>query len=417
MERRKFIRNISLGIGALPLLSASDFDVHESLKVPADKEALMKDEKFWQKVRKQFNLDYSLLNLSNAGISPMPDSVLTSFHKAADFANKTPNINRHIQEKEMISVKEDIAKLAGCSAEELVVMRNATEAINTILWGLDLKEGDEIIIANQDYSLVYTAAEHIAKTKKLSLKILDIPLLPENDKVLVDLYKNALGPKTKLLLVTHMINWTGQIMPVQEICAAAKEKGVYTLVDGAQSLAQFNFNLQEIDCDFFAASFHKWLCAPPGTGMLYIKKSKIEKVSPIHAGLSPGSSSIDKFEAYGTHSFAEQLALKEAVNFHNKLGSDLKHRRLHYLQQLWREQVKDHPKIKFHTSSDIRSSAGIVLFTHSEMTPAKVIQALRKKKILAGSALWKDNNGVRISPNIYTSAVEMQQLALALKEL
>ena len=417
MERRKFIRNISLGFGALPLLNTADFTVEESLQVPADKESLLKDEKFWQKIRKQFNLDHSLINLSNAGISPMPEPVVKAFRKASDFANKLPAINRHAQEKEMIFVKEDLGKLVGCSAEELVLVRNTTEAVNTILWGLDLVEGDEIIIAKQDYSLVFTAAEHIAAKRKLSLKILDIPLLPESEQVLVDLYKNVIGPKTKLLVVTHMLNWTGRIMPVKEICAAAREKGVCTLVDGAQSIAQIPFSLQEIDCDFFAASFHKWLCGPPGTGMLYMKKSWIGKVNPLHPGLFQGSTSMDKFEAYGTHSFADQFALKEAVGFHEQLGSSLKHQRLHYLQQLWREQVKDHPEIKLCTSADIRFSAGIVLFTHNKMEPAKVVKALRKKNILAGSALWKEINGVRISPNIYTLAEEMQQFGLALKEL
>ncbi|MCX6181280.1 MAG: aminotransferase class V-fold PLP-dependent enzyme [Bacteroidetes bacterium] len=417
MERRKFIKNVSLGFGALPLLGNTDFVLQEALEVPADKGALMKDEKFWKKVRKQFNVDFSVINLSNAGISPMPMPVINSLQQAEIFANKTPTVNRHVQEKEIISVKGDLSKLLGCSVEELVLLRNTTEAVNTIFWGLDLAEGDEIIIAKQDYSLVYTAAEYIASKRKLSLKILDIPSMPENDQVLVDLYKNALGPKTKLLLVTHMINWTGQILPVKEICAAAKEKGVYTLVDGAQSVAHISINLHEIDCDFFAASFHKWLCGPPGTGMLYVKKSLIGKVTPIHPGLHPYSSFIDKFETYGTHSFAAQLALKEAIRFHEKISSGLIHQRLHYLNQLWREQLKDHSQIKIYTSSDIRFSAGIVLFMHSELEPSKIVQTLRKKNILVGSALWKDINGVRISPNIYTLAEEMERLALALNEL
>jgi len=299
-----------------------------------------------------------------------------------------------------------------------VITRNTTESLDTIILGMDLKPGDEAIMTDQDYSSKLETFEMRARRFGIKNKIISLPLHPKNDNEIVDAYEKAITNKTKVLLVTHLINLTGQILPVRAIAEMAHAKGIEIIVDAAHSFAQLDYKIPELDCDYYGASLHKWLCCPLGTGIMYMKKEKIEKTWPLFGDTSQPVDSIAKFEHIGTHPVSTNLTIAAAIKFHNSIGSKRKEERLRYLKNYWVEQVKDLPKVIINTPFEDERSCALANFAIEGMQPKAVADYLYDKHKIFTVGINRDSiQGVRVTPHLYTTKPELDLLVKAIQEL
>jgi len=315
-------------------------------------------------------------------------------------------------------LREKLADLAGCHANEIAINRNATEALNTVIYGLDLTRDDEVIGTKQDYPNMIYAWKQRALREGIRYTQLNFDFPIENDEAIVETYEQAITPKTKLLHVTHVINWVGQIMPVKKIVQMAHKKGVEVLVDGAHSFALLDFKIPDLECDYFGTSLHKFLSAPIGSGMLWIKKDKIEKIWPLLCNDKPRSGDIRKFESLGTRSFPIEQGIGEAINFHNGIGAKRKEERIRYLKDYWASKAKNITAVKIHTSLKAQYSCAICGVSVNGMTPGELDNDLFEKyKIHCTNINWENIHVVRITPHVYTSIKDVDKLVRALEEI
>jgi isopenicillin-N epimerase len=273
---------------------------------------------------------------------------------------------------------------------------------------MDLKSGDEILTTTQDYPRMLTTLRQREKREGLKLKLIQIPIPPKKLEEITGAFEKGITDRTRVILISHEINITGQITPVKAICEVARAKGIETIVDGAHSFAQFDFKQKDLGCDYFGTSLHKWLYAPKGTGMLYVKRDKIEKLWPLMAAEAKQANDIRKFEEIGTHSAAPKLAIGEALLFHNGIGGKRKEARLRYLSRYWMNRLKDVPKIRFNTSLD-RNQMCAIANVHIEGTnPEAVVKYLfDKQHIFTVPIMHAEFQGIRITPNVYTTLNEL----------
>ena len=289
------------------------------------------------------------------------------------------------------------ARLAGCSPEEIAINRNSSEGLETIIFGLQLKAGDEVVAALQDYPNVINAYKQRELRDGIKMKWISLNLPSEDEDYLVQQYVNAFTAKTKVVNITHVINWNGQILPVKKIAAEAHKRGIEVVVDGAHSFAHFDFKIPDLDADYFAASLHKWLYAPIGTGLLYVRKEKIK--------------TIRKFEALGTRPFYIEQAIGKAIEFHEMIGSERKEKRLHYLKNYWMEKVKDIPKVKLNTSLHPKFGCAIGNVGIEGKKPGELDSFLLDKyKVHTVAITWENIVGVRVTPNVYTTTKNLDVL-------
>jgi selenocysteine lyase/cysteine desulfurase len=308
--------------------------------------------------------------------------------------------------------------LAGCDAGEIAINRNATEALNTVIYGLDLEAGDEVIGTKQDYPNMINAWRQRALRDGIQYTQLSFNFPIENDDEIVDAYEKAITSKTKLIHITHIINWVGQIMPVQKIVRMAHARGIEVLCDGAHSFGLLDFKIPDLECDYFGTSLHKFLSAPIGSGMLWIKKEKIEKIWPLLCNDKPNGSDIRKFETLGTRSFPIEQGIGEALNFHNAIGSKRKEERVRYLKNYWSEKVKDIPHVRLHTSLKAEYSCGICGVSVEGMSPADFdSQLFGKYKIHTVGIVWENISCVRVTPHVYTTLRDLDTLVKAIMEI
>jgi selenocysteine lyase/cysteine desulfurase len=391
-------------------------EIFDPVNVPP--ENILEDE-FWARVQQSYTVSPELMNLNNGGVSPQPRVVQETFERYNRFCNLGPSYYMwQILDKGREAIRAGLAELAGCEPGEIAINRNSTEAINTIIYGLNLQKGDEVVLSKQDYPNVVYIWKMLEQRNGIVLKWVDLELPAEEEDLLVQAYKDAFTGKTRLVSVTHIINWNGQLMPVKKIAAAAHQRGIEVLVDGAHSFALLDFKIPDLDCDYFATSLHKWLGAPFGTGLLYVKKEKIRGIYPIFPDDKPLADDIRKFERMGTRSFATEMAIGSALDFHMAIGSKRKEDRLRYLKNYWMEQVKDIPGVHLHTSLKPEFSCVIGLFSIGGYTPAEIETALFiDYKIHAVGITWENISGVRVTPNVYTSELELDKLVSAIGEL
>jgi selenocysteine lyase/cysteine desulfurase len=315
-------------------------------------------------------------------------------------------------------LRQKLALLAGCSPEEIAVNRNATEALNTVIYGLDLKAGDEVIGTKQDYPNMIQAWRQRALREGIVYTQLNFQFPIENDEEIVTAFENAITPKTKILHLTHIINWIGQILPVKKIARMAKRHGIEVVVDGAHSFGLLDYKIPDLECDYFGTSLHKFLSAPIGSGMLWIHKDKIEKIWPLTCNDKPRSSDIRKFETLGTRSFPIEQGIGEAVNFQNAIGSKRKEERIRYLKNYWAGKVKDIPKVKIHTSFKPEYACGICGVSVDGMTPGELDSALfATYKIHTVGIVWENISCVRVTPHVYTKLQDLDKLVMAIEEI
>jgi selenocysteine lyase/cysteine desulfurase len=298
---------------------------------PAD---LASEEDFWYYIQQSFTVSPSLINLNNGGVSPAPKTVQDAMKRYYDYCNEAPSYYMwRILDQGREPLRRNLAKIAGCSAEEIAINRNSSEGLETVIFGLQLKAGDEIVAAKQDYPNVINAYKQRELRDGVKVVWINLELPSEDENYLVQQYVNAFTAKTKVVNITHIINWNGQILPVKKIAAEAHKRGIEVVVDGAHSFAHFDFKIPDLDADYFAASLHKWLYAPIGSGLLYIRKEKIKTIYPMFAtSENPLKDDIRKFENLGTRPMFIEQAIGKAIEFHEMIGSERKEKRLHYLK-------------------------------------------------------------------------------------
>ena len=377
--------------------------IRDAENVPADD--IASEEDFWYYIQQSFTSSPGLINLNNGGVSPAPRSVLEAMKRYYDLSNEAPSYYMwRILDQGREPLRKNLAKLAGCSPEEIAINRNASEGLETIIFGLQLKAGDEVVAARQDYPNMINAYKQRELRDGIKVTWINLDLPSEDEDYLVSQYVNAFTSKTRVVHITHIINWNGQILPVKKIAAEAHKRGIEVVVDGAHSFAQFNFTIPQLDCDYFAASLHKWLYAPIGSGMLYVKKDKIKKLYPLFAGDDPLKDDIRKFENLGTRPFFIEQAIGKALEFHEMIGSERKEKRLHYLKNYWMEKVKDIPRLHLNTSLKPQWGCAIGNIGIEGKKPGELDSFLMEKyKVHTVAISWENINGIRVTPNVYTT--------------
>jgi len=377
------------------------------------------DEDFWRVIQESYTVNSNIINLNNGGVSPSPLVVQQAVERYNQLANEGPSYFMwRIMDQGREPLREKLANLAGVSPDEIAIDRNSTEALNTIIYGLDLKAGDEVVGCKQDYPHMMQAYRQRAQREGIVYKQVSFDFPIEDDDQIVKAYEAAITPKTRLLHVTHMINWTGQIMPARKICDMAHEKGIEVLVDGAHSFGLLDFKIPDLHCDYFGTSLHKFLSAPIGSGMMWIKKGKIEKVWTLLCDDKPLSGDIRKFENIGTRSFPIEQGIGEAINFHEGIGSKRKEERIRYLKNYWASKVQQIPKVKLHTSLDPKYSCAICGVSIDGMTPVELDDALfNDYKIHTVGIVYENISLVRVTPHVYTRLDDLDKLVTAIGEI
>lgn len=423
-SRRRFIQAISGAAGTLPFLSFANPAFAEVAK---DYQALLTqpgrgtpdDEDFWGWVREQFTTSPNIINLNNGGVAPQPKPVQDAHIRYYQYCNEAPSYYMwQILDQGREPLRERLAGLCGASPEEIAINRNTTEGLNTVIFGLNLKAGDEVVLTRQDYPNMINAWKQREKRDGVKLVWLNLELPEANEDKIVAQFVNAFTAKTRVVHVTHLVNWCGQILPVKKIAREAHKRGIDVIADGAHTLAHFDFKVPDLECDYFASSLHKWLSAPFGSGLLYIRKEKIKDVWALLSNNEPDGPDIRKFESLGTRSFASEMAIGAAVDFHELIGSKRKENRLRYLKDYWVNQLKGYPGISFNQPDAPHQSCAIANVAIAGKKPTEVSSALfARYKIHAVAIEWENIKGVRVTPNVYTSTKELDKLVRALKEI
>lgn len=377
------------------------------------------NEDYWANIQQAFSVTRGIINLNNGGVSPSPRIVTEAFVRYTwQQEDATAYTMWQILEPQSETIRTGLAEMFGCDAEEIAITRNASESLEILLMGLDLRSGDEVLTTTQDYPRMITTLRQRELREGLKLNLIKIPLAPKNVDDIASAFERAITPRTKLILVSHQINLTGQIVPVRKVCEMARSKGIETIVDGAHSFAQFDFKRDDLGCDYYGTSLHKWLYAPKGTGLLYVKKDKIAKVWALMASEDKNRSDIRKFEEIGTHSAAMRLAIGEAILFHNAIGGKRKEERLRYLSRYWMNRLKDVPGVGFNTSFDPTQYCAIANFKIDGVDPVKLGSYLMSKhKIFATPIEHEEFSGIRITPNVYTTIWELDRFCSLVEEV
>lgn len=374
---------------------------------------LASDEDFWYYIQQSFTVSPSIINLNNGGVSPAPKTVQDAMKRYYDYSNEAPSYYMwRILDQGRETLRANMAKMAGCSTEEIAINRNSSEGLETVIFGLQLKAGDEVVAAKQDYPNMVNAYNQRVKRDGIKMVWVNLELPSEDENYLVEQYVKAFTPKTKVVHITHIINWNGQILPVKKIANEAHKRGIEVVVDGAHSFAHFSFKVPDLDCDYFASSLHKWLYAPIGSGMLYVKKEKIKTIYPLFATSDdPLKDDIRKFENLGTRPFFIEQAIGKAIEFHEMIGSERKEKRLHYLKNYWMEKVKKVPKVKLNTSLHPKWGCAIGNVAIDGKKPGELDSFLfNKYKIHTVGIEWENIHGVRVTPNVYTTLENLDLL-------
>jgi len=374
---------------------------------------LASEEDFWYYIQQSFTVSPGLINLNNGGVSPAPKTVQEAMKRYYDYSNEAPSYFMwRILDLGREPLRKNMAKMAGCSEEEIAINRNSSEGLETVIFGMQLKAGDEIVATKQDYPNMINAYKQREMRDGIKMVWINLELPTENEDYMVKQFVNAFTAKTKLVHITHIVNWNGQILPVRKIAQEAHKRNIEVIVDGAHSFAHFDFKIPDLDADYFASSLHKWLYAPIGSGMLYVKKEKIKSIYPLFATSdNPLKDDIRKFENLGTRPFFIEQAIGKAIEFHDMIGSERKEKRLYYLKNYWMEKVKNIPKVKINTSLHPKWGCAIGNVGVEGKKAAELDNFLMDKyKIHVVGIEWENIHGIRVTPNVYTTIKNLDLL-------
>ena len=423
-SRRSFMSHagglLSAGIITAVLRPRAYAGVEPAIRAAGNRPAaqLATDEDFWAEIQRAFTIDRSLINMNNGGTSPAPGVVMEALRRFDEYSNHAPVVTmwRHLQPG-YENVRSRLALNFGCQANEIAHTRNATESLDNVIFGLELKAGDEVLTTDQDYGSMLSALHQRELREGIVLKKIRVPTPAPSQDALLSVFREALTEKTRAILMCHVVNLTGQIYPVQKVVEIARPLGIEVIVDGAHSFAHFPFQRDDLQCDYFGTSLHKWLCAPIGSGMLYVNKQKIEKLWPLYGQGEPRSDDIRKFELVGTHPAGHRLAVAEALTFHESIGVERKAARLRYLRNRWAKRFADDPKVTFHAPLNDVDSCAIATVGLQNVEPTELAQYLFKENRIIVTAINHDDvKGIRVTPSVYNTLREVDMFADALAQ-
>jgi len=417
MNKREFLRR-SAGAGLGALLGETVWARFADL--PAER--LADDEAFWTAIRSKYRLKPDYINLESGYYSIQATPVLETFiEKVREINYQGSYYLRTTQVPDKARMRDRLAAIAGCAPGELCITRNTTESIGTVVSGKDWKAGDEAVMAEQDYGHMIAQFKLMARRHGIVNKIVNVPADPRTDDEIVQRYADAITPRTRLLMVSHIINVTGQILPVRKIADMAHGRGVEVLVDGAHAFAHFDYKIPDLGCDYYAASLHKWLGCPLGTGILYVKRDKIPALWPIFADWRmTDDTDVMKLNHTGTHPVHTDLAIESAIAFHESLGIQRKEARLRYLQQYWTTRVRALPNVIMNTPADPARTCAIANVGIRGVTPADVAKTLLEKYKIWTNAVDSESagvRGVRVTPHVFILPRELDTLVNAITEI
>ena len=418
MQKRQFIKDLVLTGIAMPLGfsgMAKAFANHEA-QSPS---ALAEDNTFWEQIRQQYILKPDYINLENGYYNFLPQPILNKYIEHIKEINYQGSyymrtVQWENKQKSVIALSE----IAGCSPDELIITRNTTESLDTIIGGIHWQAGDEAIMAEQDYGAMLDMFKLVSERHGVVNKIISVPNHPKDDAEIVALYKNAITPKTKVILVSHMINITGQILPIKKISEMAHQYGVQVMVDGAHAFAHIQFSIADLGCDYYAASLHKWLSVPLGAGILFVKKEHIKNIWPLFGDNEKDQNKIKRINHTGTHPVHTDLTIPDSIAYYQMIGPAKKEARLRYLQQYWTSKVKDNSNIILNTPTTPDRSCAISNVGIKNMKPAILAERLMKEhKIFTVAIDYANVQGCRITPNLYTTTKELDVFVASLNTL
>jgi isopenicillin-N epimerase len=400
--------------GGLARIAAATERVQD--RTPLDVAA---DESYWREIQQAFTLDRTIINLNNGGCCPSPRVVHEALKRYLDISNQAPVYHMwQILEPNIESVRRRLAGAFGCSPEELAITRNASEALQIAQLGIDLKPGDEVVTTNQDYGRMLDTWEQRVRRDRIKVTKISFPVPPPSMDDLADRLIAAITPATRVLHFCHITNLTGQIFPVKQICDEARRRGIKTIVDGAHAFAHFPYTASGLGCDYYGTSLHKWLLAPIGTGFLYVRRENIEPLWPLTPAGESRAKDIRKFEEIGTHPAANHNAIAEALSFHEGIGIERKAARLRYLRNRWATPLGADARFKIRTSMDPRQSCAIGNVQVVSVPTGKVVSRLWDRwRIIATPIVHAEYEGVRVTPNVYTTIEEIDTFISAMQDI
>jgi len=396
--------------------------IAEAAKTVAGRPAasVASDETYWAEIARAFDVDRTLINLNNGGCSPAPAHVLEAMIRDLRFSNEIPVYHMWtVLEPRIESVRRDLAAEFGCDPEEMAITRNASESLETLICGIDLKAGDEVIFTTQNYPRMITSWDQRSRRQGIVLKPISFPVPPKSAADIVERFRQAITPRTRVIEVTHITNLTGQILPVRDLVRLGRERGIEVFVDGAHAFAQFPFKRDDLECDYYATSLHKWLFAPIGTGFLYVRKAKQKSIWPLMAAPATMDEDIRKYEEIGTHPAANHNAIAVALAFHRGIGAERKAARLRLLRDRWAKRLAAaSPRVRILTPLNDTESCGIG-FVHVEGLDTEKLQAhlWDKHRIMTTPIIHPEFNGLRITPNVYTTFDEIDAFCDRMEKL
>jgi selenocysteine lyase/cysteine desulfurase len=413
-NRRSFIRQTAALLGGLALHQKETAAYALPPRLPEGPE-----DDFWRQVRQAYACSPTLINLNNGGVCPAPRAAMDALDYYNRMCNEAPSYYMwRILDQDREPLRENLATLAGADPEEIAINRNATEALNTVIFGLNLKAGDEVVLSKYDYPNMINAWKQREKRDGIRLVWVDLELPSEDAEYLSRAFISKFTDKTKIVHVTHMINWCGQILPVRRIADAAHARGIEVLCDAAHSFALLDYKIPDLGCDYLGTSLHKWLCAPFGNGLLWIRKEKIPQVWALLSNDKPDGDNIRKFESLGTRNFALEMATGYSLDLHNLIGSRRKQERIYFLKNYWMERAADVPGIQFFTPRSPAWSCAIGVFGLPNKKPAELSDLLfTNHKIHTTGIEWENVKGVRVTPNVYTTTEELDKLVHAIRKI
>ena len=423
LDRRQFLGTIAKPAAVASVVMANPTLMAKALSkiksATGNPKDIARDETYWREIQQGYTADRGIVNLNNGGVSPSPAIVQEAMKRHLDFSNTSPAYSMwQILEPQREPVRRRMARFFNCDPEEIALTRNASEGLQICQNGFDLKAGDEVLTTTQDYGRMISTFKQRECRDGIVMKQFKIPIPAENDREIVRLFEDNITPKTKLILMCHMINITGQILPVKKVVNMARKYDIPVIVDGAHSFAHFDFNANDLDCDYYATSLHKWLSAPFGTGMLYVRKNKIADLWPMQAPGECRKDDIRKFEEIGTHPCPNKIAIGDALTFHQGIGSKNKEERLIYLRDRWAKRLLKNDRIKLHTSLKPGKSCAIATVEIEGIDTSAVAKELWDKYRIFVVAINHDEfTGCRVTPHVYTTIEEIDRFSDAMESI
>jgi selenocysteine lyase/cysteine desulfurase len=428
LSRRRFLGAMSWPAAAIvaagsPSMSsrilAAAVEAGRSVRAPAGPtpSEIARDEGFWWHVQQAFTPDRSLVNLNHGGVSAAPAVVQEAMRRHLELSNTAPaHVLWELLEPRKETVRRGIASLFGCDAEEVALTRNASESLQIVQCGLPLTRGDEVVTTDQDYPRMLTTFRQRERREGIVLRTLSLPVPAEDPVEVVERFERALSPRTRLILISHVVNLTGQILPVREVVGLGRARGIPVLVDGAHAFARLTTTRSELDCDYYGVSLHKWLCAPHGTGFLHVRRERIRDVWPLTAAPPEMDSDIRKFEEIGTHPAANTLATAEAIDFYRAVGPANVLARMHYLRDRWAAPLLAHEQVRLHSSRDPRFSSSIGTVEIRGVDVVKLQAHLwTRHRIFTTAIRHPQFEGIRVTPGLSTTLAELDRLVEAME--